>query len=185
MHLTERVHKYLEQHLTEGALAIDATAGNGHDTLKMAQLVGVSGKVIAIDLQMAAITATKARLDETQIQASINYLQGDHADLMEGIINEYTETAAAITFNLGYLPGSDKSVQTNPASTLRALNASLELLNNGGVLLVTAYRGHEGGLEESKHVEKWMRDQESTGYTIECHEPTANRIPPILWALNK
>lgn len=185
MHLTERVHQYLEQHLTEGALAIDATAGNGHDTLKMAQLVGISGKVIAIDLQTSAIAATKARLHEAQIETPIDYLEADHADLLEGIANESTGTATAITFNLGYLPGSDKSIQTNPASTLRALSASLQLLEKGGVLLVTAYRGHEGGLEESKHVETWMRDQESRGYTTECHEPTANRIPPILWVLKK
>jgi len=59
------------------------------------------------------------------------------------------------------------------------------MLSQNGALLVTAYRGHEGGMAESKHVEQWMRNKQLDGDTVHCHEPQANRIPPILWVLQK
>ncbi|MEN8662599.1 MAG: DUF2293 domain-containing protein, partial [Lentimonas sp.] len=185
MQLTQLAHQYLEQHLTEGALAIDATAGNGHDTLKMAQLVGVTGTVISMDIQAEAIDSTKQRLDAANI-ANSQLDIGDHAEILQGLCAEHAAKASAITFNLGYLPGSDKSIQTTPSSTLKALNASLEMLSLEGVLLVTAYRGHEGGMTEAGKVEQWMHNQKNTGCQIESHEPKAtNRIPPILWVLHK
>lgn len=181
MHLTELVHQYLEKHLHVGDLAIDATAGNGHDTLKMAKLVSSTGKVFAIDIQTAAIEATLARLIEANQNEQCRLIEGDHADALASLCDEHKSSIAAMTFNLGYLPGSDKSVQTNPVATLRALNFAQQLLHPKGVLLVTAYRGHEGGLEESKQVEAWMLARKAEGATIDMHEPTANRIPPILW----
>ncbi|HAV11967.1 MAG TPA: hypothetical protein DCX06_00515 [Opitutae bacterium] len=180
MQLTELAHQYLAQHLSEGALAIDATAGNGHDVLKMAQLVGTTGSVIAIDIQTSALESTRERLEKAEVTTA-TLIKGDHAKVFDTLLNDYLSQAAAITFNLGYLPGSDKSVQTQPASTLRALDTAIKLLAPKGALLVTAYRGHEGGIEESKQVEQWMLDQESNGHIVEYHEPQALRIPPILW----
>ena len=58
MRLTEQVHHELRQQLRAGDTALDATAGNGHDTLAMARLVGPQGRILAIDLQAAAIAAT-------------------------------------------------------------------------------------------------------------------------------
>jgi ubiquinone/menaquinone biosynthesis C-methylase UbiE len=185
MQLTELVHQYLDQHLTEGSLAIDATAGNGHDTLKMAKLVGDSGKVIGMDIQFAAIEATSKRLADEALSHRCTLIEGDHASVLAHLISDYTSSAATITFNLGYLPGSDKSIQTHPKQTLRALDAAANLLHPGGVLLVTAYRGHAGGQEEAAAVERWMHEQETKGCHIEAHEPKANRIPPILWACKR
>ena len=48
-------HRVAESVLREGDLAVDATAGNGHDTVFLAQAVGETGKVFAIDVQAAAI----------------------------------------------------------------------------------------------------------------------------------
>ena len=44
--------------LGDGARAIDATMGNGHDTLFLARAVGPQGRVIAFDVQDAALAAT-------------------------------------------------------------------------------------------------------------------------------
>jgi ubiquinone/menaquinone biosynthesis C-methylase UbiE len=185
MQLTELAHDYLTKHLHHGDLAIDATAGNGHDTLKMAELVGPDGRVVAIDIQASAISATSLRLSDADQLARCELIEGDHANTLEGLANEHSNQAAAITFNLGYLPGSDKSIQTTPASTLTALDAAARLLKSGGILLVTAYRGHEGGLAESESVAQWMHVKEAQGWEVESHEPKANRIPPILWVLKK
>ncbi|MGC6424365.1 MAG: class I SAM-dependent methyltransferase [Lentimonas sp.] len=182
MQLTRLAHHYLETHLNDGALAIDATAGNGHDTLKMAELVGATGIVITVDIQSEAIESTRKRLNESGLE-SARLIHGDHAKVLSELCNEYSDHAAAITFNLGYLPGSDKQVQTNPETTRAALDAAMTLLSKEGVLLVTAYRGHSGGIEEASAVEEWMRVKQTEGYTIKSHEPSAIRIPPILWVL--
>lgn len=183
MHLTQRVHHYLEACLRPGDTAIDATAGNGHDCLKMAQLIGPSGQLIGIDLQAAAINATRERLQVLDSPNNIQLIEGDHALELQACLPQLQGMVGAITFNLGYLPGSDKQVQTTPVSTLRALDCARELLAPAGLLLVTAYRGHPGGLEEANQVAGWMHACAENGYEIECHEPKAVRIPPILWML--
>ena len=185
MHLTQRVHHYLEACLRPGDTAIDATAGNGHDCLKMAQLIGPSGQLIGIDLQAAAIAATRQRLQALNSPDGIHLIEGDHAVELQACLPQLQGKVRAITFNLGYLPGSDKQVQTTPSSTLRALDGARELLAPAGRLLVTAYRGHPGGLEEAEQVAEWMHRCAENGALLECHEPQAQRIPPILWVLQR
>ena len=65
---------------------------------------------------------------------------------------------AVVMFNLGYLPGGDKSLVTRPDTTLPALRAALDLLAPGGLVSVVAYPGHFGGAEESEAVEAFLRD---------------------------
>lgn len=185
MRLTEHVHQILGNHLREGDFAIDATAGNGHDTYFLADHVGVSGRVLAIDIQASAIEATRRRLAEAGLGARVEAHQIDHGAKLEALTRQEAGQAAAIVFNLGYLPGSDKSVQTLPAPTLRALEASEKLLCPAGLLCVTAYRAHPGGEEEAHAVEAWMRAREADGWRIECHVPPSKNLPPVLWVAAK
>ena len=185
MRLTELAHQLLEAQIAPGDCAIDATAGNGYDTVKLAELVGTGGQVIAIDLQAEAIASTRARLKAAQLETPCKLRQGDHAHALQSLLATHANKVSAITFNLGYLPGSDKSVQTLTETTLPALDTCTALLKPGGLLLVTAYRGHTGGASEAAAVADWM--QQPTGWTIESHEPDVNgpRIPPILWVARK
>ena len=187
MRLTDLAHDYLSAQLQPGDWALDATAGNGHDTAYMANLVGATGHIIAIDIQSDAITATRERLEKANCLAQAELHVADHAQALHSLCSQYAQTISAITFNLGYLPGSDKSIQTIPESTLAALRSASELLKPNGLLLVTAYRGHDGGLSEADSVAKWMQQVDSRGWTIESHEPvvTGDRIPPILWVARK
>ena len=57
--LTQIAHEAIAAVLHDGDTTIDATAGNGHDTLMLARLVGESGRVIAFDVQSDAIIATR------------------------------------------------------------------------------------------------------------------------------
>jgi predicted methyltransferase len=184
MRLTQQVHQILQDAVREGSTVIDATAGNGYDTLFLAQRVGPSGKVIAIDIQPAAIESTRSRLEVANADSQCELIEGDHAQVLHELTEEQAGSVAAITFNLGYLPGSDKSLTTSSASTLRALDAAGQLLSAGGVLLVTAYRGHQGGLSEARAVESWMQQLPNMTWSIEAREPerkSNKRIPPILW----
>jgi hypothetical protein len=73
---------------------------------------------------------------------------------------------AAITFNLGYLPGGNQMTTTRSDSTLTALRQSLELLRPGGVLSILAYRGHPGGREEALAVAHWCAGQADLDHRI-------------------
>ena len=186
MRLTERVHHYLNAQLKPGDHAIDATAGNGHDTAHMASLVGPKGQVIAIDIQKSAIDATRKRLNTQSCLAQVQLLCGEHSAILQSLCPKHARTICAITFNLGYLPGSDKHIRTTPETTLRALDASRQLLKPEGLLLVTAYRGHEGGQAEADTVARWMKTLQTEGCPVESHTPATRgtRKPPILWIMS-
>ena len=185
MRLTEKVHHILTNHLKEGDRAIDATAGNGYDTLFLAGQVGSSGKVIAIAIQDCAIQSTRERLESAGLIDRVRLVTEDHAVALKKLIVANHEKVAAITFNLGYLPGSDKSIQTRAKSTEEALATSIQLLTTGGYLCVTAYRGHSGGTVEAATVEALMHISRAQGNEVECHEPESSNSPPILWVLKK
>ncbi|MFQ3223825.1 MAG: 16S rRNA C1402 N4-methylase RsmH [Lentimonas sp.] len=187
MRLVDLAHDYLNAQLQRGDRALDATAGNGYDSECMATRVGPAGHVIAIDIQNTAISATRARLEAANCINQTELIVADHAQALQSLCEQYTQTISAITFNLGYLPGSDKSIQTEPESTVVALRAASELLKQNGLLLVTAYRGHDGGQAEASIVANWMQTIKSRGWSVDSHEPvvTSGRIPPILWVARK
>ena len=185
MRLTELVHNTLNDHLREGDLAIDATAGNGHDTGYLATRVGERGRVIAIDIQGIAIESTRNLLSEIAVANRVTLLVGNHSVILDELLEEYKESIATIVFNLGYLPGSDKSVQTEAKNTIQALEASTNLLRPSGLLCVTAYRAHHGGEEETKSVEEWIARKVADGWHVKRHEPASNNLPPILWVAAK
>jgi len=153
--LTQQVQNELCQYLSEGAIAIDATAGNGHDTVFLAKQTGESGHVYAFDIQHRAIENTRIRLLEQQLEQRVTLIEGSHEMLRMHIPASDRGLIAVIMFNLGYLPGSDKHCITRPASTLKALNQALSLLGPDGALSVMLYPGHEGGLEETNAVLTW------------------------------
>lgn len=188
MRLTEQVHLELKKTVRPGDPVIDATAGNGHDSLALARLVGPSGKVLAIDLQERAIASTRTRLEEAGELARCELIQADHATKLHSLLSSHRSSVAAITFNLGYLPGGEKDVTTLPESTSCALNAAKSLLKPGGILMVTAYRGHPGGMEEAKQVAAWMHALSPQYWQVELREPPtrhSSHLPPILWIARK
>lgn len=150
---TELLHLLLQRFLSEGDQSIDATAGNGHDTVFLARQVGATGRVLAFDVQAAAISSSRRLVEAEGLGERVDFFQESHAGLAD---HAQPGTMAAILFNLGYLPGSDQSVITTAAETLRALEASLRVLRPGGWLCVVCYPGHEGGNDEASAVEAWM-----------------------------
>ena len=56
------VHTFLRQHVQGGAFCIDATAGKGRDTALLCRLAGLTGRVLAFDIQQEAVDQTRALL---------------------------------------------------------------------------------------------------------------------------
>jgi SAM-dependent methyltransferase len=144
-------HYFLKERLKAGDCAIDATCGNGLDTLLLAELVGSSGRIWAFDVQAEAIETTKKLLEEKGCAECITIVHGGHEQLAEYV----DEKVKAIVFNLGYLPTGDRAIKTSAATTIAALNAAMDLLLPGGIILLAVYTGHDGGGDEWLAVKDW------------------------------
>lgn len=144
-------HLFLRSFVREGNTAVDATCGNGHDTLLLARLVGGGGHVYGFDIQEQAVAATARRLVDAGLTGRTTLFLAGHERLAEHV----SGPVQTVLFNLGYLPGGDRSIMTLPETTVAALEQSLQILAPGGVILITVYPGHNGGIGEQSTVENW------------------------------
>jgi SAM-dependent methyltransferase len=183
-------HDVLAARLAPGDWALDATAGNGHDTLFLSRKVLPGGRVFAIDIQERALEETRRRLLEAgganELDDSVTLLHGGHEGMCGLLPPEARGRLAAVMFNLGYLPGGDKSRVTQPDSTLRALDAAAAWMMPGGLMTVVVYPGHAGGDEEADAAEGWMAGISAGGWQVQhlrALHPSAR--PPECWFARK
>lgn len=148
---TQHAHEVVQSVVRPGETVVDATAGNGHDTLFLAQCVGERGRVVAFDVQEAAIASTRRRLADAGVGERVELWGESHASMARRV----APGVAAVMFNLGYLPGGDHGRITRTEETLPALAAAVSLLRPGGVVTVVCYPGHPGGEEEAAAVRIW------------------------------
>lgn len=161
--IAEYTHHFIGQHVKQGDICIDATAGNGHDTVFLCELVGNKGKVIAMDIQEMAVNNTKKLLKEYSFKESAEVVLDSHE-----YIGKYAkeESVSCIVFNLGYLPGGNHALATQAESTISAMETSLKLLKKNGLLSVTIYSGGDSGFEEKDAVLEWMKDLDEKKYLV-------------------
>lgn len=174
--LTEQAHQFVRAAVRPGEIVIDATAGNGHDTCFLAELVGAEGTVYALDLQSEAISRTRQLLQEQGFQ-NVHLIQRDHAELHLTIPGTQCGRVAGVMLNLGYLPGGNKGFVTRADSTLRAIDAALAFLRPDGVLTVLAYTGHPGGLAEANAVAQHFAALSKNCYAVSEPDATNDRKP--------
>lgn len=172
--LTQQAQEAVQAALQSGDTAIDATAGNGHDTQFLAQAVGSTGNVFAFDVQPIALANTRRRLADAQI-TNVVLLQRDHSEMSAAIPTDLYGRIGAVMFNLGYLPGGDKQLVTHSDSTRHAIRVARDLLRPGGVMSVLAYTGHDGGQAEADMAESVIDSFPSTEFQITKIESTPGR----------
>jgi hypothetical protein len=179
--LVNTAHNLIREILHPGDIAIDATIGNGHDTLFLAEQVGSSGHIYGFDVQQAAIDSTLDKFQRTQLSDYLTLIHASHADMGEKIPAHLHGKIRVIMFNLGYLPGGDKTVITQTDSTLKALTIAGGILAVNGIITLLAYPGHKGGDLETDQVRNWCEQLDaeqfkvSTLYSTE-HKDTAPRL---------
>lgn len=161
-----------------GDTVIDATMGNGHDTVKLAQWVGPEGLVHAFDIQTQALQSTRARLEAHGLVERCQLHLCGHQLMQEVVETE----VAVVLFNLGYLPGQDKSITTLVETTLSAIEQALRLLKESGVLIVVVYPGHAQGRDEQTTLDRWIRKLDTERYRSLRYqfENTAAPAPYVL-----
>lgn len=165
-----------------GDVVVDATAGNGYDTLFLARLVGNQGKVYSFDIQDEAIARTTDKLHKEGLLSRVRLIRSGH----ERVADYVKEKISAAMFNLGYLPGTDRQVVTRPETTLPALETCLERLKPGGIATVVLYSGHPGGMEEKERILHYCSRLRRDTFDVLLYEMMNwPNHPPVLVAIEK
>lgn len=173
---------FVTQHISPGDTVADATAGNGHDTLFLAKLVGATGTVHSFDIQQAALDNTKALLKQHGLHERVELHLRNHQDIAKTI----NGPLQAVMFNFGYLPGGDKGLVTSAENSLTALNNCLAVLGGKGVISAVTYSGHPGGAEEEAQVAAWCKALNSRDFNATCLSlVNKENNPPKLWMIQK
>lgn len=177
-------HKLLKEIIQPGDHVVDATMGNGFDTVFLADLVGTTGHVYAFDIQEKAIQQTKQRISEQACEKQITLFHHGHEEL-----NHYlplNQTIAAAIFNLGYLPKGDKNIITQPDTTLQAIASLLKKLQAKGRVILVVYYGHSGGESELNAVTDYCQSLSQTSYNVLTYQfINQKNNPPILFCIEK
>ena len=180
MALTDDAHNIIRQHFidTDKKIAVDATCGNGNDTLFLASL-GFK-HVIGFDIQQAAIDSSRDLVDANNYK-NVSLILASHALLAEHIKSNID----CVMFNFGYLPTGEKSITTECQNSLIAIKAACEKLNKGGLISLMCYPGHPSGRLETESIKAFLKSLDKQ-WKVNTHlavspKPTA----PILFTLEK
>lgn len=158
---------------------IDATCGNGYDSLKVLSLIP-EGYLYCLDIQKQACQNTHERLKNSFTNFEI-FCQS-HESFPEKIKKS---SIKLIIYNLGYLPKGNKNLTTMKDSTLKSLKNAINLLAPTGVLSVMCYVGHDEGSEEEKEVIKWASELHKTEYLVTYHKLLNRQQAPALCLIQK
>ncbi len=153
----DQAYLYWKNLLKPGDQVIDATCGNGKDSLRLAELVP-EGHVYALDIQEIALQKAKELIP----YSNISYLHQSHTQLPPGRFK-------LVVYNLGYLPGGNKDLTTLTSTTLESLQKAAQLIVIGGGLSITCYPGHPEGALEEEAVKGWVQALDSKKWLIARH----------------
>lgn len=174
-------HHLLTESVQKGETVIDATCGNGFDTLFLSDLVGKAGKVLAFDIQKQAIQNTKKLLDKNS-STNVSLFHDSHASMdhyLQGKIG-------GAIFNLGYLPGSDKSIITKGKSTIAALATVLHALKKDRLAVLVVYYGHAGGNQEKDALLTYVTKLDQRNFSVLYYGfINQKNQPPFIIAIHK
>lgn len=162
----------LSRCIRPGDTVVDATMGNGHDTLFLCETVGPEGRVWAFDIQPQAVASTEARLRENGMQDRARLVCAGHETMGQYV----TEPVRAVVFNLGWLPGGDHAVTTRWETTRAAVEAALGLLLPLGILAVCVYPGHPEGNRERRELAEYLSALSNREYNV-LHQRFPNAGP--------
>jgi hypothetical protein len=162
-------HFIWKQHIKEGAIAVDATCGNGHDALFLAPLVT---KLYALDIQEDALKNTKELLKSF---SNVSYHLQCHSTFPQEVI---TKNPSLIVYNLGYLPKGNKSITTRCNTTLQSIENALSIIHLDGMISITLYPGHDEGKKEEEGILDFVKKLDKKLWTVSHHSWINRRLAP-------
>lgn len=139
---------------------VDFTMGRGRDTLFLCRLAP-QGRVYAFDIQQAALDQTAQLLLQNDIHNATLIL--DSHDRFADYVPDEIDGGL---FNLGFLPGSDRSVTTQRGTTVTAVRRAMQALRRGGAIGVAVYPGHEEGRLEGETLQSYFSGVDKKEFDI-------------------
>jgi ubiquinone/menaquinone biosynthesis C-methylase UbiE len=175
-------HEYVKMAVRDCDIVIDATCGNGNDTLFLANLVGENGLVYSFDVQEEAIKITVEKLKKYDKDSRVRFICDGHQHM-----EKYVDgNVSAVMFNLGYRPGGDHSIATCFLTTKVALESAMKLLKKNGIITVVVYYGKDSGFDEKNCLLEYIKTINPKEFIVFQRE-FVNQIncPPILICIEK
>lgn len=174
-----------KDYLKPGMTAIDATCGNGNDSLFLKQCITKSGKLYALDIQKEAIEQTRNLLSLNGYEESecliIKQCSHEVFDFLEP-----DEQVDLVIYNLGYLPKGDKKMTTHFETTLKSINSAMTCIKQGGLIFILCYRGHAEGEEEFHHIESFLTQQSQREFDVlKMAFINQQNKPPVMWIVER
>lgn len=171
--ILNRSRLLMETNLKENDLVIDATTGNGKDSIFLLSKIS-NGHLFGFDVQKDAINNTDALIKDKYDNYTL-YNKG-HENMYK-TLKDYTGKISLIVFNLGYLPKGDINITTKSSTTIKAIKDSFKLLNKKGHIVMTIYPGHSEGLKESNEIKTFLN---KNNYTYKEFHNDDNPISPYV-----
>ncbi len=169
------VNNYLKENVTKNDVVIDATIGNGNDTLLLANL---SCFVYGFDIQDEALTNTRTLLDSHNL-TNYQLIKDSHLNLFN-----YVTNFKGVVFNLGYLPKGNKAIHTNSLDTLKIVKSLVEHKDFPTFICLTCYVGHEEGQKESELLLDYVNSL-SNKYHVIKHLNEKSALAPFVIIIEK
>ena len=165
--ITSWCHEIMKSQMREGGIYIDATMGNGQDTEFFCKMAGETGKVLAFDVQDAAVEKTRIRLAQEGLSERATLILDGHEHM-----DRYAQEGSVdgICFNFGYLPGGDHSIATIPETSIEAIEKGLRLLNDEGMMSLCIYSGGDTGFDEKNQILAFLAKLPAGEYTVILNE---------------
>lgn len=161
--ITEFSHEIFRLQVKPFGTYLDATMGNGHDTMFLCELAGEQGKVLAFDIQQQAVDATDRLLRKHGVQERARLILDSHVNMCNYVQEESVD---GIYFNFGYLPGGDHSCATRADTSVEAVRRSLPLLKKGGMTALCIYSGGDTGFEEKDRLLEFLKEVDEKKYLV-------------------
>lgn len=174
--ILNKVKQIISDNVTKNDLTIDMTIGNGYDTVFLAKN---SQFVFGFDIQEEAIINTTQKLKDNNLTNYQLFLE-NHNNVSK-ILKEYRKKMSLIIFNLGYLPGANKTIMTKAESTLKAFQGSYHLLKKDGIILIVFYP-HDEGKKEAMVIKGYLKEN---NIKYEEYHNTTKEYAPYLIKITK
>mgnify|MGYP004606769907 FL=1 len=172
--ILNKARSLMEGNLKENDLVIDATVGNGKDSLYLLEIIK-KGYLFGFDIQEEAINNTNNLLKDKYKNYRLFKLGHENMDM---VLEDYQGKISLIIFNLGFLPKGNKDITTKSSTTIRAIENSIKLLNKKGHIVITIYKGHKEGLKESIKIKEYLDNNKN--YVYEEYHNTDNKLAPYV-----
>lgn len=182
MSLTRFAHKLIKEKFDTVKYGVDATCGNGNDTLFLAGMCDIDGMIFSFDVQNEALDNAEKLLADNNLYTGVMFINSGHEN-MEKLIKPKVDV---VMFNLGFLPNSKSKICTKPESTITALNSAIKLSREGGMITLLCYPGTVEGKVETDEVKKWLDELNGNEFKIsENLSDSPDDTTPVLYLLEK